>query len=719
LQINFSSFKYGKVHIVGVGIAVITASQAQDATHNAAANQQQTLTVGQKSLTVTLNTTPAITKIFDGTINATLAAGNYTLNGVVGSDAVTVSGTASYADANAGTGKTVTANSFILSGVKKDNYTLSTVSATTTGSISTRPLAVTANAQSKIYGEADPALTYQITSGTLVGTDTFMGSLTRDAGEDVGPYAIKQGTLALSNNYALTYTGADLTIGQEAITVTANAQSKTYGDADPALTYHITSGALVGTDAFTGSLTRDAGETVGSYAIKQGSLALSSNYMLTYTGANLAIGKKTIAVTAAAKSKVYGTADPALTYTFAPVLISGDTFTGSLTRDAGETVGNYAIKQGTLALSNNYTLNYTGANLTITNATLTVTVQNQDKVYGNANPALTVSYNGFVNDDTQAGLTSKATASTTATTASGVGTYPITASGAAMPGYTIAYIPGVLTVNKAIVNVTAEDKSRNYGLANPPLTVTYSGFVNGDTPASLTNQAIASTNATTASAPGKYAIIASGAASPNYTFTYSSGTFTVIPLTNAVMANLTISSGALSPIFSGSIYQYTASVFHTVDQITLTPTADPTATITINGNASGNGVSSAPVMLSTGDNNITIVVTAQDGVTQQTYSVTVHRALPPAAIVPTNILSPNGDGKNDAWVIKDIELYPNNKVTIYDRAGREVYSKRNYGNDWNGTLHGVPLAQGTYYYIIDLGSGSASIKGFITILKAH
>ena len=70
------------------------------------------------------------------------------------------------------------------------------------------------------------------------------------------------------------------------MTVTAEAKSKTYGDADPALTY---TGALHGTDTFTGSLARVAGEDVGSYAINQGTLSAGSNYTLTFVGANLTI----------------------------------------------------------------------------------------------------------------------------------------------------------------------------------------------------------------------------------------------------------------------------------------------------------------------------------------------------------------------------------------------------------------------------------------------
>ena len=57
------------------------------------------------------------------------------------------------------------------------------------------------------------------------------------AGENVGSYAIKQGTLSAGSNYALTFVGANLTINARPMTVTADAKSKTYGDADPALTY--------------------------------------------------------------------------------------------------------------------------------------------------------------------------------------------------------------------------------------------------------------------------------------------------------------------------------------------------------------------------------------------------------------------------------------------------------------------------------------------------
>ncbi|WP_163368298.1 MBG domain-containing protein, partial [Enterobacter hormaechei] len=71
----------------------------------------------------------------------------------------------------------------------------------------------------------------------------------------VGSYAIAQGDLAASSNYAVTYAGANLTVGQRAITVTADAKSRIYGDANPALTWQLTAGSLVNGDSLTGGLT--------------------------------------------------------------------------------------------------------------------------------------------------------------------------------------------------------------------------------------------------------------------------------------------------------------------------------------------------------------------------------------------------------------------------------------------------------------------------------
>lgn len=91
----------------------------------------------------------------------------------------------------------------------------------------------------------------------------------------------------------------------------------------------------------------------------------------------------------------------------------------------------------------------------------------------------------------------------------------------------------------------------------------------------------------------------------------------------------------------------------------------------------------------------------------------------PYIVFPINILSPNGDGVNDLWIIKDIEKFPQNEVTVFDRSGRTIYHAKKYQNDWNGCLSGAPLTEGTYYYIIKLERDKKYdlIKGYITILN--
>ena len=140
-------------------------------------------------------------------------------------------------------------------------------------------LTVTAEAKSKQFGATDPALTHVITTGSLVVGDSLTGSLARTSGEDVGTYAIGQGTLA-NSNYTITYVGADLTITQRPITVTATATTKQYGATDPTFDYSVTTGSLVSGGALSGALGRESGANVGSYAMTIGTLA-NSNYTIT------------------------------------------------------------------------------------------------------------------------------------------------------------------------------------------------------------------------------------------------------------------------------------------------------------------------------------------------------------------------------------------------------------------------------------------------------
>lgn len=86
-------------------------------------------------------------------------------------------------------------------------------------------------------------------------------------------------------------------------------------------------------------------------------------------------------------------------------------------------------------------------------------------------------------------------------------------------------------------------------------------------------------------------------------------------------------------------------------------------------------------------------------------------------VTAANLVSPNGDGVNDFWVIKNIDMYPQSNVRVFDRAGRVIFNKTGYQNDWDGRVGGSSLKDDTYYYIIDFGAGLPKKKGSLTMMN--
>ena len=126
----------------------------------------------------------------------------------------------------------------------------------------------------------------------------------------------------------------------------------------------------------------------------------------------------------------------------------------------------------------------------------------------------------------------------------------------------------------------------------------------------------------------------------------------------------------------------------------------------------------------TTDNTVeTITITATDAEGNSTIcsfdvTVTCDRQVK----VPQTF-SPNGDGVNDAFVIRGIEYYEKSVIKIFNRWGSVVYETTNYQNDWKGTsqdgfkIGGSDLPVGTYFYTLDLGVGQELIKGYVYLIK--
>ena len=150
-------------------------------------------------------------------------------------------------------------------------------------------------------------------------------------------------------------------------------------------------------------------------------------------------------------------------------------------------------------------------------------------------------------------------------------------------------------------------------------------------------------------------------------------------------------------------------------------------TILLNATASGNQLQylwSPPEYLS----NATILTPLVTGVDDRTYKITVTAQGGCASVdyvkvkvlkfpVIPNTFTPNNDGINDTWVIDHLDTYPDCHVQVFNRYGQLVFESRGYPKPWDGTLNGKPLPWGTYYYVIEPGSGRKPITGYVTQIK--
>ncbi|KIO77422.1 hypothetical protein TH53_09060 [Pedobacter lusitanus] len=116
---------------------------------------------------------------------------------------------------------------------------------------------------------------------------------------------------------------------------------------------------------------------------------------------------------------------------------------------------------------------------------------------------------------------------------------------------------------------------------------------------------------------------------------------------------------------------------------------------------------------------LSAIATDNQGLASTSATVIINLAKKKDAIKVPNLITPNGDGKNDKWVIEGISNFPNNKVTIFTKTGQTVFATRNYSNEsnyWEGLFNGGPLTTGTYFYIIDIGA-KQPYTGFITLIR--
>lgn len=432
-----------------------------------------TATITARPITVTAQ---ANSKVYDGLDTSTTNAAVTSVTTLAVGDTATFTQTYDFVDVDTAIAITPTNTDVVSDGNGGANYTVTYTSANV-GTITPAPLTITADDLTKVYGDANPVATATY-DGFITGEDendldtdvTLV--IVANSQTDVNDHTITAFGAA-DSNYSITHENGNISITKRPITVAVTPASKVY-DKTTDTTATLAPVGVLFTDTVTIShtgatfdtATVGTGKTVTATGVTLGGADAGNYSVATTATGTAAVTARPLSVSAVANTKVYGGTDPTLGYT--SNIVSGDAFTGLLARASGEDVGAYAMNVGTLSAGSNYdAIVFTPANLSITQASLTVTADNKSKTYGVANPVLTVSYGSFQNGDDAADLDTAPTATTPAVTGSAAGTWAITPAGGADTNYAFSYVNGTLTINKADQTITfAALSNKNFGDAD-------------------------------------------------------------------------------------------------------------------------------------------------------------------------------------------------------------------------------------------------------------
>jgi hypothetical protein len=444
----------GKLHIMGAGTSVITASQPGDQTYAPATNVQQTLTVSKAALSITADDklknngdpNPALTATYTGFVNHETATAlltpaalstTATAASAPGIYPITVSGATSnnYEIRFVG-GKLIIKGTQVI--------TWAPLSTLTYGDAAFDPGAVSSAGATPVYTTNNPSI-IAIQNGKAVIKGA--GTVTITA------------TFAATGGWDLTTSALNVTVQKKQLVIRADDKSRPYGEVNPVFTVNY-KGFVYEDNAISGALTSQPVVTTtatitspaGSYPISA-SGAASDNYSIVYVDGKLTVNPVTRTITfAPLPVKTYGNGDfdPGATSNTneTPVYSSSNTAVATIVNGQVHITG---AGMSTITAGYPGGGSYTGATtasqaLTVNKAPLTITAENKVMAEGASQVRYTVTYQGLVNGDTWAVFNPSPVISSTATSQSPIGTYPITVSGAGSSNYTISYVNGTLTI---------------------------------------------------------------------------------------------------------------------------------------------------------------------------------------------------------------------------------------------------------------------------------
>lgn len=366
-----------------------------------------------------------------------------------------------------------------------DQYKIEYVTGTLT--IGKAGLTVTAEDKTRMYGVENPELTYTLSG--LKGSDTLEGigltpsiSTTAAASSPAGDYPITVAGDAETKNYDVSYVNGTLKItNSNMLAVAATAYSGTYDaeshdgiiDVSPSI-----AGAEItySTDGVNYSPDMPRFTDAGSYPVYV--RAEAPNYNPAATRVTAVIGKASLTVTAEDKEKTYGEDNPAFTAAYSGFVNGEDetVLAGTLTFDsaanAASPVADYAIVPSGLE-SANYEITFVDGTLAVNPKNITVTPANAQKVYGSSDPLLNAAVDGLVGSDTLS-------FTVTRETGENVGKYGVRVTVESNPNYVVEAGTATFTITPKEITVTADNKTKTEGQADPALTAVVSGLAVGD-----------------------------------------------------------------------------------------------------------------------------------------------------------------------------------------------------------------------------------------------
>ena len=439
--------------------------------------------------------------------------------------------------------------------------------------VSQAQLKVTALSQTRSYGQPNPSLGVSISgfvngdSQAVLTGSALLGTVATQE-SPVGTYAItvQVGSLSAVNYHFNEFVEGSLLIYKAPLTIKADAKTRVYGQTNPALTASISgfvmgetaAGTVTGSPSVTTLATAKSGAGKYPIFVSVGSLRADNYKFVTFTPSSLTVSKAPLTVKADDYSRLYGQNNPKFTATISG-FVNGDTaavvsglpgFSSDATTASVVNVYRIISSAGSLSAANYDFSTFTDGKLSVTKAPLSVAVDRQTRSYGSANPTLTYTFQGFVLGENAitAKIGGSPVISTPANATSPAGVYPITAAlgTLAAANYQFQLQDNEITINPAPLSISADNKTMTTGGPVPTLTVSYSGFVNGEGPGNLIAIPTISTTATVASLAGSYPITASGTKALNYLIRYQPGTLTVSP-----PPTLTVQSATLVKVMVG------------------------------------------------------------------------------------------------------------------------------------------------------------------------